>query len=168
MRSLSSLVNAGTVEVLHEFHACNGARLPFGTSCALLGEHGHDIIERAAEGSVIQAGNERAPGWSGGGTRVVTAPLERDGQRSATLAMHWIRGGPAGPAGEGLSAWLHGRLRLLPRDTGGEAVTELVLTARCDASPPGPAALDSEICARFLQNVVDELLRRAAAEPVRG
>ncbi len=152
------------MEALHEFHACDGVRLPFGTACTTLGQHGQDIITQAAVLAAARSGSAAAAGWLGARSPVVTAPLERDGERSATMAMRWIPGGPADgdPAG-----WLHAHLRLLPRQRGGEAITELLLTVRCEVSPAALGAFDPDHCAGFLRNAAAELERRAAARPAR-
>jgi hypothetical protein len=96
----------------------------------------------------------------------VAAALERDGERSATMAMHWITAGAADEAGP--VAWLHAHLRLLPRRTDGDAVTELLLTARCETTPRAPDVFDDELCASFLREVASGIERNAAAERVRS
>lgn len=153
------------MEVPHELHACDGVRLPFGTACAVLDRHRHDIFERATRLMAARPHGGPAAGWLGTEPRVVTAPLERDGDRSATMAMHWIQAGATDEAEGGLTAWLHAHLRLVPRQAGGQAITELLLTARCETTPREPDAFDDELCASFLRGVAAEIERRAVAVP---
>ncbi len=154
----------GPMEMLHEVHACDGVRLPLGAACAVLDGHRHDILQQATCVMVARSQEGPAAGWLGAGPRVVTAPLERDGERSATMAMHWIQADATDQAEGGLTAWLHAHLRLVPRETGGEAITELLLTARCETTPREPGAFDDELCASFLQAVAAGIENRAAAE----
>lgn len=154
------------MEVQRELHACDGVRLPFDTACTVLDHHRHDILEQATRLMVARSQEGPATGWPGAEPRVVTAALERDGERSATMAMHWIQVGATDEADGGLVAWLHAHLRLLPRQMGGDAVTELLLTARCETTPREPDAFDDELCASFLREVAAEIERRAAAERV--
>lgn len=155
-----------TMEALHEHHACDGVRLPFGTACAVLDRHRHDILEQATRLMAERSHGGPVAGWPGAESRVVTAPLERQGERSATMVMHWIQADATDEAAGGLAAWLHAQLRLLPRETGGEAITEMLLTARCETTPPEPDAFDDEFCASFLQTVAAEIERRAAAQRI--
>lgn len=156
----------GTMEVLHERHACDGVRLPFGTACAVLDRHRHDILQQATRLMAARSQGGPAAGWLGAEPRVVTAPLERHGERSATMVMHWIQAGATDEAAGGLAAWLHAQLRLLPRETGGEAITELLLTARCETTPSEPDAFDDELCASFLREAAAGIERMAAAQRV--
>ncbi len=155
------------MEALREFHACDGVRLPFGAACTALEQHGQDIIAQAALLAAARSGSAAAAGWLGARSPVVTAPLERDGERSATMAMRWIPAGTAAAAGGDPAGWLHAQLRLLPRQTGDEAITELLLTVRCEVSPAALGAFDPDHCAGFLRHAAAELERRAAARPVR-
>ena len=149
----------------HEFHACDCIRLPYDTACAVLDANRREVLERATETILVRAPAGGAPRTApAGGPRVVTAALERDGGRAATLAMHWIQDDRGADVEGGLSAWLHCHLRLLPRQAGTVPFTEVLLTARCETSPDAEA-IDEEVCAGFLHQVVTEVERAAALEP---
>lgn len=154
----------GTMDVQHELHACDGVRLPFDTACTVLDGHRHDILQQATHLLIVRSQGNPAAGWPGAEPRVVTAALERDGERSATMAMHWIAAGAPSEDYGGLVAWLHARLRLLPRQMGSIPVTELLLTARCETTPQEPDAFNDELCASFLREVAAGIERTAAAE----
>ena len=153
----------GTMEVAHELHACDGIRLPFGIACEVLDSHRHDILEQATRLTIARSQRGPAGGGLDPGPRLVTAPLARDGERSATMVMQWIQADTTDEAGGGLAAWLHAHLRLLPRETGGEPVTELLFTARCETTPR-QEGFDGELCASFLRAVAAEIKRTAATE----
>jgi len=159
----------------HEFHACDGVRVPFDTACALLDRHRNEILRTATRLAAGRLDDGTALPWDRAEPQVVTAPLQRDGERSATMAMHWVQPGEqAGGELSELTAWLHAQLRLLPRRSGGEDVTELLLTTRCETSPQVPGAYGSEFCGGFLHAVADGIVRavtegierQAASEPV--
>ena len=141
-----------------EIHACDGIRLPFDTVCRLLDDNRHDILERATQAVLETRPDEDA---SQAPARVVTAPLKRNGDRSATMAAHWIQPDPMAEAEGGLSAWVHCHLMLLPRQSGDQLITEVLLTARSETSPPEPDRFTDELCARFLHEVLTEIQRRA-------
>jgi hypothetical protein len=152
----------GTMEVQHELHACDGVRLPFDTACTVLDRYRHDIVQQATRLLAACLPGLPAAGWPGAEPRVVTAALERDGERTATMAMHWITASATDEPGDGLVAWLHAHLRLLPRQMGRDAVTELLLTARCETTPQASDTFNDESCASFLREVASGIERRAA------
>lgn len=143
----------------HEVHACDGVRLPFDVACRVLDAHRHEILERASLAMVDGASEP---------PRVVTAALERQEGRSATMAAHWIQADATVEDEGGLSAWLHCSLRLLPRQAGDHRLTEVLLTAACETSPRDPDAFNRERCARFLREVAVGIERKAAVEPARA
>ena len=144
----------------HEIHACDGIRLPFDVACHVLDANRHEILEQATR-RVMTGEAAEAP-------RVVTAGLEREGTRSATMAAHWIQPDSTAELEGGLSAWLHCNLRLLPRQAGDHRLTEVLLTASCETSPRDPDAFNDELCSRFLPEVAVGVERKAAVETVPG
>jgi hypothetical protein len=151
----------------HKVHACEFVGLPFDITCAVLDRDRQDILQRATRVVFARPQENQAPGeppveWP----RVVSAALERHEQPSAIMAMHWIQPDPTVEAEGGLSAWLRCHLRLLPRQAGDYAVTEVLLVVCCDISPPEAERFDEETGTDFLRNVVTEIERHAAPIPI--
>ena len=151
--------------IRQEIHACDGVALPFETVCTVLDGNRHEILEHASRTFLEESSADEA---ALAPTRVVTAALERKGDRSATLAAHWIQPDPAVEAEGGLSAWLHCHLMLLPRQAGDRPVTEVLLTARSETPPRDPDKFNDDLCARLLRQMVTEIERKAAAESLPG
>lgn len=139
----------------HEIHACDGIRLPFDIACDVLDASRHEILERATR-RVMVAEPAEPP-------RVVTAGLEREDGRAATLAAHWIQADATAELEGGQSAWLHCNLRLLPRQAGDHRLTEVLLTASCETSPRDPDAFTDDLCSRFLHEVAVGVEEKAAS-----
>lgn len=150
----------------HEVHGCDFVNLPFDTTCTVLDRDRRDILERATQAVFTRA--QEDPSRSGPSLacpRPVSAPLERRDRHSAVLDVHWIQADPTVDAEGGLSAWLNCHLRLLPRQAGDHALTEVLLAASCETSPRESDMFTDEICEDFLESVATEIERHAVLMP---